>query len=71
MNPTVAKWVFRLVTIFAPVVVAALLALQSQLDIGGEIEWRPIVSSLIGAVVVAMAHVIRVAQEASEGESEP
>lgn len=67
MDPTVSKWLFRAVTIFAPVFVAALLALQSQIDIGGEIDWRPIVSSLIGAVIVALTHILRASGEPSDG----
>ncbi len=63
MNATASRWTFRLTTVFAPVVVAVLLELQHQIDAGGEILWRPIISALIGSFVIAMAHIVRVAGE--------
>jgi hypothetical protein len=60
MSVGVQKWVFRAVTIFAPVVVAVLLEVQRQVDSGGDILWRPITSALIGSFVIALAHIVRV-----------
>lgn len=63
MSETNRKWAFRLVTIFAPVVIAALDALRAQVDGGEVIDWRPITSAGLSSLVIAFAHLMRVLGE--------
>jgi len=68
--PDVGKWAFRIFSTAAPVVIAALFELQKQIDSGGDFAWRPIASALIGAALVAYAHLARSGTEAAESTAE-
>ena len=69
-SPTIGQWVFRIVTTLAPVGIALLFELQRQIDTGGDIAWRPMASSVIGAVLVTYAHFARAGTETAERTAE-
>lgn len=70
LSPSIGQWMFRIFSTLAPVVVAALFELQSQIDSGGTFEWRPLASASIGAALVAYAHFARAGTEVAERTAE-
>ena len=69
-TPSAGKWIFRAVTTLAPVGIALLFELQRQIDSGGDLAWRPIASAVIGALLVAYAHLARSGTEHAETVAE-
>jgi len=70
MNPQIGQWTFRIVTTLAAPIIDLLLELQRQVDARQSIDWHPLISSLIAAVIIGLMHLSRAGTEEAERRAE-